>query len=97
VRKEEEEWIWEEIQLTGKQIKQHEERKQREEKIWAIERRIGALENGENPRIENRDIPERVSEVEVFFYPEEWEVLEKQPIKTNNTCIVQSMQEGDIS
>jgi hypothetical protein len=55
------------------------------------------LENGENPRIENRDIPERVSEVEVFFYPEEWEVLEKQPIKSDNTCIVQSMQEGDIS
>jgi hypothetical protein len=91
VRKEEEEWIWEEIQLTRKQIKQHEERKQREEKIWAIERRIGALENRENLRIKNRDIPERVSEVEVFFYPEEWEVLEQQPIKTNNTCIVQSM------
>jgi len=70
VRKEEEEWIWEEIQLTGKRIKQHEERKQREEKIWDIERRIGELENEENPRIENRDIPERVSEVEVFFYPE---------------------------
>jgi hypothetical protein len=33
VRKEEEEWIWEEIQLTGKWIKQHEERRQREEKI----------------------------------------------------------------
>jgi GTP-dependent phosphoenolpyruvate carboxykinase len=61
VRKEEEEWIWEEIQLTGKWIKQHEERKQREENIWAIERRIGALENGENLRIENRDIPERIS------------------------------------
>jgi hypothetical protein len=29
------------------------------------------LENEENPIIENRDIPERVSEVEVFFYPEE--------------------------
>jgi hypothetical protein len=55
------------------------------------------LENEENPRIENRDIPERVSEVEVFFYPEEWEVLEQQPIKIDNTCIVQSMQEGDIS
>jgi hypothetical protein len=55
------------------------------------------LENEENPRIENRDIRERVSEVEVFFYPEEWEVLEQQPIKTDNTCIVQSMQEGDIS
>jgi hypothetical protein len=62
-----------------------------------MERRIGALENEENLRIENRDIPERVSEVEVFFYPEEWEVLEQQPIKTDNTCIVQSMQEGDIS
>jgi GTP-dependent phosphoenolpyruvate carboxykinase len=91
MRKEEEEFIWEEIQLTGKWIKQHEERKQREEKIWAMERRIGALENEENLRIENRDIPERVSEVEVFFYPEEWEVLEQQPIKTDNTCIVQSM------
>jgi hypothetical protein len=55
------------------------------------------LENEENPRIENRDIRERVSEVEVFFYPEEWEVLEKQPINTDNTCIVQSIQEGDIS
>jgi hypothetical protein len=50
-----------------------------------------------NPRIENRDIPERVSEVEVFFYPEEWEVLDQQPIKNDNTCIVQNMQEGDIS
>jgi hypothetical protein len=49
--------------VTRKQIKQHEERKQREEKNRAIERRIGALENGENPRIENRDIPERVLEV----------------------------------
>jgi hypothetical protein len=56
-----------------------------------MERRIGALENEENLRIENRDIPERVSEVEVFFYPEELEVLEQQPIKTDNTCIVQSM------
>jgi hypothetical protein len=55
------------------------------------------LENGENLRIENRDIPERVSEVEVFFYPKEWEVLEQQRIKTDNICIVQSMQEGDIS
>jgi hypothetical protein len=35
--------------------------------------------------------------VEVFFYPEEWEVLEQQKIKRDNTCIVQSMQEGDIS
>jgi hypothetical protein len=67
VRKEDEEWIREEIQVTRKQIKQHEERKQREEKIRAIERRIGALENGENPRIENRDILERVLEEEVFF------------------------------
>jgi hypothetical protein len=33
MRKEEEEFIWEEIQLTGKWIKQNEERKQREEKI----------------------------------------------------------------
>jgi hypothetical protein len=33
MRKEEEEFIWEEIQLTRKWIKQHEERKQREEKI----------------------------------------------------------------
>ena len=33
VRKEEEEWIGEEIQVTRKQIKQHEERKQIEEKI----------------------------------------------------------------
>ena len=38
VSKEEEEWIGEEIQLTRKQIKQHEEREQREENIWAIER-----------------------------------------------------------
>jgi len=49
------------------------------------------LENEKHLRIENRYIPERVSEVKVFFYPEEWEVLEKQPIKTDNTCIVQSM------
>ena len=55
------------------------------------------MENGENPRIENRDILERVLEVEVFFYPEECEVLEKEPIKTYNACIVQSIQEGDIS
>ena len=75
----------------------HEERKQREEKIRAIERRIGALENGENPRIENRDIRERVLEMEVFFYLEEWEVLEQEPIKTDNACIVHRMQEGDIS
>jgi hypothetical protein len=33
VSKEEEEWIGEEIQLTRKQIKQHEERGQREENI----------------------------------------------------------------
>jgi hypothetical protein len=33
VIKEEEEWIGEEIQLTRKQIKQHEEREQREENI----------------------------------------------------------------
>jgi hypothetical protein len=83
--------------VTRKQIKKYEERKQREEKIRAIERRIGALENGENLRIENRYIPERVLEVEVFFYPKEWEVLEKEPIKTDIACIVQSMQEGDIS
>jgi hypothetical protein len=55
------------------------------------------LENGENPRIENRDIPERVLEVEVFFYPEEWEVLEQEPIKADNECLLQSMQESDIS
>jgi hypothetical protein len=35
--------------------------------------------------------------VEVFFYAEEWEVLEKEPIKPDNACIVQSIQEGDIS
>jgi len=55
------------------------------------------LENGENSRIENRDIRERVLEMEVFFYLEEWEVLEKEPIKTDNACIVHRMQEGDIS
>jgi hypothetical protein len=33
VSKEEEEWIGEEIQLTRKYIKQHEEREQREENI----------------------------------------------------------------
>ena len=91
VRKEEEEWIGEEIQVTRKQIKQHEEREQREENIWTIERTIGVLENGENPIIENRDIRDRALEVEVFFYPEEWEVLEQEPIKTDNACIVQSM------
>jgi len=97
VSKEEEEWIGEEIQVTRKQIKQHEEREQREENIWAIERTIGALENGENPIIENRDIRDRTLEVEVFFYLEEWEVLEQEPIKTDNACIFQSMQESDIS
>ena len=55
------------------------------------------MENGENPRIENRDIRERVLEMEVFFYLEEWEVLEQEPIKTDNACIVHRMQEGDIS
>jgi hypothetical protein len=55
------------------------------------------LENGENPIIENRDIRDRALEVEVFFYLEEWEVLEQEPIKTDNACIVQSMQESDIS
>jgi hypothetical protein len=49
------------------------------------------LKNGENPIIENRDIRDMALEVEVFFYPEEWEVLEKGPIKTDNACIVQSM------
>jgi hypothetical protein len=33
----------------------------------------------------------------VFFYPEEWEVLEKETIKTDIACIVQSMKEADIS
>jgi hypothetical protein len=33
VSKEEEEWIGEETQVTRKQIKQHEEREQREENI----------------------------------------------------------------
>jgi hypothetical protein len=97
VSKEEEESTGEEIQVTRKRIKQHEEREQREENIWAIERRIGALENGENPRIENRDIRDTVLEVEVFFYPEEWEVLEQEPIKADNECLLQSMQESDIS
>ena len=35
--------------------------------------------------------------MEVFFYLEEWEVLEQEAIKTDNACIVQRMQEGDIS